>query len=487
MTSPIAPTPRSLCAAFAPLLPLLSSSALEEDEVAPTREHVASCAWCQQELARYTAVDDALRREFGVEAPETIVPLPFNLDGDEDYPGGYAFTLEDTLEEPMEGDQGNQRPSTTVRSSRWGSRKRGLSPRATAIAGIAAALILAVVATTIYTQFAARRTTSSPGATTTASGAFTKVIKLPNITGGLTITSDGSLWFTEYADLHSKIGRLSPDGTLTEFPLPSADKAKHAGVGDLTLGPDRNLWYVFTNGFADQTSTSSIMRMTPDGAMTTIWSRPNVEVGNLLFTRDGALWFQEGSELGVKMGRLTSDLHLTEYALSGPKGAAVLDLCVGPDNALWFTLFRSNRIGRITVSGQIQEFDVPYPGSRITSGSDGALWFSETVPPSQQDETTYARKGVLGRITTSGAYNEVAINPTLVAQDIVTGPDGAIWFSAVDQADSTLKLGRLSASGDVKLYSTNEYGTAGYLAVAPGALWMVNLGSNTLWRYRLSE
>ena len=121
MTATTTPAPRPLCAAFAPLLPLLSSGALEEHEAMPTREHVAGCAWCQQELARYAAVDEALRREFGA-THENILPFPFDLDGDEDAAEDYAFTLEDTLEETMaEGhDPRDSQPSTTTRSSRWG-------------------------------------------------------------------------------------------------------------------------------------------------------------------------------------------------------------------------------------------------------------------------------------------------------------------------------------------------------------------------------
>ena len=125
MTTTTTPAPRPLCAAFAPLLPLISSGALEEDEATPTREHVAGCAWCQQELARYMAVDEALRREFGAETHESVLPFLFDLDGDEDAAEDYAFTLEDTLEETMaEGhDPRDQQPSTTTRSSRWGDRK----------------------------------------------------------------------------------------------------------------------------------------------------------------------------------------------------------------------------------------------------------------------------------------------------------------------------------------------------------------------------
>jgi hypothetical protein len=108
--------------------------------------------------------------------------VPRGVQGDEGNAVEYAFTLEDTLEETMaEGhDLRDQPPPTTARSSGWGDRKRALSPRATAIAGIAAALILAVVATTIYTQFVAPTRTPPPGKFTT--GAF-ESIPLPAVPG----------------------------------------------------------------------------------------------------------------------------------------------------------------------------------------------------------------------------------------------------------------------------------------------------------------
>jgi hypothetical protein len=85
MTAPITAAPRPLCAAFAPLLPLISSGALDDDEATPAREHMAGCAWCRQELARYAAVDEALRRQFGAGASESVLPFLFDLDGDEDF------------------------------------------------------------------------------------------------------------------------------------------------------------------------------------------------------------------------------------------------------------------------------------------------------------------------------------------------------------------------------------------------------------------
>ena len=487
MTASTTPAPRPLCAAFAPLLPLISSGALEEDEATPTREHVAGCAWCQQEIARYAAVDEALRRQFGA-THENILPFPFGLDGDEDVAEDYAFTLEDTLEETM-AEGTNQQPPTTARSSRWGGRKRAPGPRATAIASIAAALILAVVSTTIYTQFAARHTTPSPVATTTVGGSFAKVITASNTTGGLSITSDGSLWFTEYADLHSKIGRFSPDGKLTELPVPYPDNAKHAGVGDMVVGPDGNLWFESTSSPNQDYSgfTSSIIRMTLDGAMTAFPLPVYVEANPLVVGPDKALWFGENET--NKLERMTIDGHVTEFPVVYPlplmKGDSITSLCIGPEGALWYTWFRSNQIGRMTLDGKSQNFAVPYHASAITSSSDGALWYVQSEPTTSDPGTTI-RAGFIGHITTAGAASEVQITPSLQVTDVVKGPDGAMWFSAVDKTDSTLKLGRRSASGDVKVYSTDEFSSYSSIAAAPGAIWMLNGGDNTFWRYRLS-
>jgi len=51
---------------------------------------------------------------------------------------------------------------------------------------------------------------------------------------------------------------------------------------------------------------------------------------------------------------------------------------VGPDKALWFTEFIAGKIGRITTTGTITEYNIPTPDSTprgITAGPDGALWF----------------------------------------------------------------------------------------------------------------
>ena len=54
---------------------------------------------------------------------------------------------------------------------------------------------------------------------------------------GIAAGSDGNLWFAENA---GRIGRITPDGVITEF---SAGIAADATLGWITAGPDGNLWF----------------------------------------------------------------------------------------------------------------------------------------------------------------------------------------------------------------------------------------------------
>src|SRR5437868_9389475 len=67
----------------------------------------------------------------------------------------------------------------------------------------------------------------------------------------LTAGPDGNLWFTDGA---GEIGRITPSGAITEFPVSS-------GSFHITAGPDGNLWFT---GY----STGEIRPITPAGRIT---------------------------------------------------------------------------------------------------------------------------------------------------------------------------------------------------------------------------
>jgi streptogramin lyase len=440
---------------------------------------------------------------------EGILPVPFDVDGDGDDVDGddveeNAFPLESAMEATMitGHDQHDRQPSTTARSPRWESEKRGVGARTKAIAGIAAALILAVVVTTISTQLAARRT-AAPVATAT-SGALTK-ISLPNASSllGWTTAPDGSFWYATAAP-RAAIDRVTPDGIITAFPIPADDTVQHVLAYRMAVVADGSLWL---RAIAEPGATSPafLSRMTPDGAFTTVPLPAGVGVGQLIAGPDGALWFIGAIDLnpsvptpatrGIVFGRVTMDGHVTTVPiLAQERDGVLLALCIGPDQALWYTGISSlsatatltGRIGRISPVGQVQEFAVPYAPDAIASGADGALWYSELVPNSGGDgqAPTLARQGYLGRITTAGVVSELPLDPNEGVDQVVAGSDGAIWYTV--RQDETGAFRRTTPSGGVKTVSTGGGAKIRLIAAVAGALWLLDDGNN-LWRYRLPE
>ncbi len=262
---------------------------------------------------------------------------------------------------------------------------------------------------------AAPTATMIPSATATprpATGAVQEfAVPTPN-SGPWRITAgpDGNLWFTEYPG--HQIGRITPSGTITEFALPTPN----SGSFGITAGPDGNLWFtecaLDSNGFC--IGGSKIGRITPSGTITE-FAVPNADglpdssPWDITAGPDGNLWFTE--IYGHQIERITPSGTITEFALpsanSGP-----WDITAGPDGNLWFTdcvgrgdCRGGGRIGRITPSGTITEFAVPtvaaWPES-ITPGPDGNLWFTECVFDSKGN----CIDSKIGRITPSGNITE---------------------------------------------------------------------------------
>lgn len=152
-------------------------------------------------------------------------------------------------------------------------------------------------------------------------------------------------------------------------------------------------------------------------------------------------------------------------------GSGPAAITSGPDGALWFTEIYGNRVGRISPGGAITEFGVPTPNSapeRITTGPDGALWFTEN-------------SGRIGRITTGGSITEYSV-PTSGSRpnEITTGADGALWFTEF----GANQIGRITTWGSITEYSipTPNCHPSGIVSGPDGNLWFTENGSNRVGR-----
>ena len=166
--------------------------------------------------------------------------------------------------------------------------------------------------------------------------------------GAIAAGADGNLWFTEH--IGNRIGRITPRGAVTEFPV---GPATGVGPGDIAAGPDGNLW--FTGPASDGE---------PDRAHHPDRRRHRFSAG--ISARP--------SPPGSPPART---------ATSGSPSTA------------------TNRIGRITPAGVVTEFSAGITGNisgAITAGPDGNLWFTESAGASGSDR--------IGRITPAGAVTE---------------------------------------------------------------------------------
>ena len=278
-----------------------------------------------------------------------------------------------------------------------------------------------------------------------------------SLTGG----PDGNIWFTEYYG--NNIGRITPDGDLTEFAIPdgtdqwvpygeSVTKVWTSTPHGIAPGPDGNLWFAKGPG-------RSLASITPLGVITSspIPYDPAATIASIVTGPDGNLWFSEttsgglwsgepydASNVNTPMGRLSPDGVYLNFSIGNNVTSAASNLIAGADGNLWFigsspsTVF----VGRLEPGTlELTEFPVrPSPtGWRplVVSAPDGELWFMDA--------------GHIGRVTSAGSITRCLLPDTSSTVPyyptepwwIAVGPDGNLWFS------TSIKLGSGYAVGYV--------------------------------------
>jgi virginiamycin B lyase len=255
---------------------------------------------------------------------------------------------------------------------------------------------------------------------------------------GITGGPDGAVWFAETGT--NTIGRMTTAGALTEFPTHVSGSAPT----QIALGPDGNLW--FTETLADR-----IGRVTPAGVMTEVFTgMSSINPEDITTGPDGNMWFTafpdpEGLFPGW-VGRITTDtLQITLFPTSAVNDDVTVPLGIttGPDGNLWITGPGNGTVGKVTTAGVVTVFHLPQGvvsgPAFITTGTDGAMWFTEQgLGSDAAGPNAFGNR--IGRITTSGTIRELPV-PTAdsVPLGITVGPDRRIWF-AESAGD---KLGRV--------------------------------------------
>jgi virginiamycin B lyase len=224
--------------------------------------------------------------------------------------------------------------------------------------------------------------------------------------------------------------------------------------------------------------------MTPAGALTRFSMPANVprkiveRPQAITLGPDGAMWFTvkvmnlaSVAPSGARIGRITTSGALTEITL--PTGTTrrttpnVGAITTGADGALWFTDAQLGTIDRITTAGTLTTFAVPFGApSGITSGADGSLWF-----------TANGATAVIGRLTTAGAFTSFPIaggpDGVGIGSAIAVARDGSVWSSIYDMTTSAGSVVRLSAAGALTRVPFPTFTEIdGVAAASDGSVWL---------------
>jgi streptogramin lyase len=275
-------------------------------------------------------------------------------------------------------------------------------------------------------------------------------------TWDICVGPDGALWFNEPMAL--KIGRITTDGTITEFPTP-------AGAYGVASGPDGNIWFA---------AGPRVGRMTTAGQVTMFPIQDPTDQAaaySIVAGSDGNLWF---TDLSGRIGRVTPTGSFTFFPLPGPNPVPYLGgpygITRGADGNVWYAGYGTGSVGKVTPDGT--NTDYPVPGSfpfAITSGPDGALWFS-TGPMK------------IGRITTAGDVQTVGNTTAIDPSGFAAGSDGNIWFSEGNRISRITPTGAVSEFDLPGPHPVGGARASGIVSGPDGNIWFVLRGENKIGR-----
>ena len=243
---------------------------------------------------------------------------------------------------------------------------------------------------------------------------------------------DGAMWFSEFGI--DRIGRVSSNGSITEYPTSGAGLTAGAEPSGIVAGPNGDIWFT--------------------------------EYGT---ARLGAI--------DPTTGKLVGEYPVPAGASSNPQG-----IVVGPDGALWFTERGADQIGRLDptmaqngTSNGFSEFAIPSNGTHISAqpvdlidGPNGTMWatllageVASIVPAGSGPDTTATITRF--RLPTAASGPE----------GLVLGPDGDIWVAEYTARQLAQIVPSATAAG------TSE-GMTEYPAGAQ-PLWLSDAGDGALW------
>lgn len=162
-----------------------------------------------------------------------------------------------------------------------------------------------------------------------------------SLPGGIVAGSDGALYFTSCATNDNKIGRITPDGTITYFSSGLTANSLTNPDAAIICDPNGILWFL-------ETSVNKIGKFDYAAATITEYTIPTAGANcrnGITYGPDGCIWFVETDV--NKIGRLNpANDVFTEFTIP-TDNAQPWSCCIADDGALWFTEQGTNKTARI--------------------------------------------------------------------------------------------------------------------------------------------
>jgi streptogramin lyase len=202
---------------------------------------------------------------------------------------------------------------------------------------------------------------------------------------GLVPDGEGSVWVAigelalggyvlqPYDSLGGELVHIAADGTVTRFPVPE-DVEPHA----LVRGPDGNLWFVGESGREATEHTSYlgkgyVGRMSPTGEFTMFPTASEQSApGGIAVGPDGGLWFTETSVYTRELATIATDGTFGP-SIKVRNGYLQGPLVFGPEGDAWLTVLGG--LMRITPRDQQTLFPLQ-EAKGVVVGAEGDIWTS---------------------------------------------------------------------------------------------------------------
>jgi virginiamycin B lyase len=228
----------------------------------------------------------------------------------------------------------------------------------------------------------------------------------------LAASQDGNLWFTETAD--KNVGYVTPTGVVAKFPVPDDHGLEFTGIA---AGGDGAAWFTMS-GYGGDFGFARLGRVTKDGSLT-IRSLGDMSLTGLTRGPDGSLWVIDLN----RVHRVGTDGSVSSFV--APDGWWMMgEPAVGPDGNIWMIGEKQppsiEAVFRLAPDGTFTRFELPagwIDTSHMAAGPDGNLWI---VAQSRRSISRMTPQGVI--------LEEIGVSD--MPWDITVGPDGAMWFSA---------------------------------------------------------